>query len=782
MIRTGMYSIVMISALMGLAVISCGEDQEGPVGAVGADGEDDSFSIGKADANAGGFTACELREALEVVNESASTVTLLREEVGIHKQAAEGIVAHRIGPDGKEGTRDDDLFDDLAELDGVKFVGPVALETLIDHIASRCEQDLSKRPFIHKGTFEGQTGGGFGRNAPEFEATYTVSGATGRELYDVVNSTDSRGRTVFSRLRNNQVMEAFTYNFGVDEMPWDSDSVDAREKVPYLALSIESDRYVIDPDDDEGVRELSLGTDVFDDTYYDTRDYELLSLGMVLRGRVRWDDDTTVRRLLVQAKSASSIDERGIKTAAKVDVRTEGSRHIGTLDDDVRSGKVPWSGSPIALEPAKVVWEEMDKAGRLKDVEGFEKVMLLDPKANLRSLRSRFHFNLAGLNELDRFFENGLARVQFIVDTAQAAIDAGTVEDGDKADVEAMIAFGQGILDHSIVTERASSGLMALDPPVDTVPAFPEDFASANPANQHDLRALEIVAEATDVVFAEFEELVDDVDRDITGTRGLDGDDYVDWYITFVKFERSSLKPKRIVKPFLDRYNEAEGSADREAHIAAFNEFGKQQKDSGNGDFEDFEAADETLWGNLGQHLLFETIKTSSRMVLNAGTSSLSQWFSIARKFYVPSVFASTFSNFIIDTFDVTYFITTEEWGRIPEDKRTPANEIEGKTAFHTTLVNEVQIELTSVSPYIDRVDALQAKVDDGTATEEDRAELVGAKFILDESIRTLQVLGELKGDDIVDRLEDEGLDDLDWGPAKFSKGITALRILTDTD
>ncbi|MGH1347876.1 MAG: hypothetical protein ACRBN8_40350, partial [Nannocystales bacterium] len=56
--------------------------------------------------------------------------------VGLDARAAGGIVEHRAGPDGVEDTDDDELFDTLAELDAVPYVGDVALSRLADYAAS----------------------------------------------------------------------------------------------------------------------------------------------------------------------------------------------------------------------------------------------------------------------------------------------------------------------------------------------------------------------------------------------------------------------------------------------------------------------------------------------------------------------------------------------------------------------------------------------------------------------------------------------------------------------
>ncbi|NOY93252.1 MAG: hypothetical protein GXP55_18865 [Deltaproteobacteria bacterium] len=57
---------------------------------------------------------------------------LLDDAVALDRRAAENLVAHRDGADGVFGTRDDDLFDTLAEVDAVRWVGPSALAKLTE--------------------------------------------------------------------------------------------------------------------------------------------------------------------------------------------------------------------------------------------------------------------------------------------------------------------------------------------------------------------------------------------------------------------------------------------------------------------------------------------------------------------------------------------------------------------------------------------------------------------------------------------------------------------------
>jgi hypothetical protein len=68
---------------------------------------------------------------LALLNDPATSFTLLDDEVRLDKRAAENLIAHRDGPDGVFGSGDDDSFDDIAEVDAVPYVGPVALERLL---------------------------------------------------------------------------------------------------------------------------------------------------------------------------------------------------------------------------------------------------------------------------------------------------------------------------------------------------------------------------------------------------------------------------------------------------------------------------------------------------------------------------------------------------------------------------------------------------------------------------------------------------------------------------
>lgn len=60
---------------------------------------------------------------LALINDVEVDAEFLDVGLELDSRVATRIVAHRQGPDGVDGTEDDDLFDDLWELDDVAYVG-----------------------------------------------------------------------------------------------------------------------------------------------------------------------------------------------------------------------------------------------------------------------------------------------------------------------------------------------------------------------------------------------------------------------------------------------------------------------------------------------------------------------------------------------------------------------------------------------------------------------------------------------------------------------------------
>ncbi|MBK9034376.1 MAG: hypothetical protein IPL61_24440 [Myxococcales bacterium] len=71
---------------------------------------------------------------LRFLNSAAADVATLDDAAALDVRAARNIVAHVRGVDGALGTADDDLLGDLAELDAIPYVGPVAIDRLVAYV------------------------------------------------------------------------------------------------------------------------------------------------------------------------------------------------------------------------------------------------------------------------------------------------------------------------------------------------------------------------------------------------------------------------------------------------------------------------------------------------------------------------------------------------------------------------------------------------------------------------------------------------------------------------
>jgi hypothetical protein len=89
---------------------------------------------------------------IALINHASSTFSVLDIDVRLDRRAAKNLVAHRDGPDGTLGTADDDLFNSVAEVDRIKYVGTTAL--------ARLESYAKDKGFIKPG------GGGGGTISP----------------------------------------------------------------------------------------------------------------------------------------------------------------------------------------------------------------------------------------------------------------------------------------------------------------------------------------------------------------------------------------------------------------------------------------------------------------------------------------------------------------------------------------------------------------------------------------------------------------------------------------
>ena len=447
------------------------------------------------------------------------------------------------------------------------------------------------------------------------------------------------------------------------------------------------------------------------------------------------------------------------------------------------------TGMATWAQPFSAVREihtRLTEGDQLPEVGGHEEVLLLNPKFYVRSTRSRYHLDLVATRGMRTVYENGFERMRAIIDVANRALDGTTLSDQQRQEVETVAVMGQAILDRTLILERAQGALAEVDPnqtfTVDTL-TEPTDLTSSS-RTFVDLEVNRVIAETTNEVLHEWADAVDEVDRIMTGTEDRAGRDYVDPFVAWCNEITPTLAINQIVMPYLDVWRSIEGGAvdELDAQISAFNHYLATQQAAEDSDFEGLEPLTRDSWAALGRYLEYKTVKIGHRMVEAAGTMALSFWFESARRFYIPNS-SRPWGNFIIDTTDFSEMVTREEWDSIPEDQRAIDVPLDPAKVFHTTLVNEVQIELGMEEPYVARIAELRALVDEGTATPEDEAALEGARFVFDTMRASLTTIAELKGDEILDRLEREGAPtDISWGPAEHSKGITGMLILADMD
>jgi len=123
-----MLPLALIAAL-GLPVTACVSNQSSP---------DDINSVGVGGGKADGeeFSDCELDAVVVYLNSGPSAEQLA--EAGVHTAAANSLAAHLAGEDGEPGTEDDNTFENIAAVDEIDFVGPVAMQQLVAIVADEC--------------------------------------------------------------------------------------------------------------------------------------------------------------------------------------------------------------------------------------------------------------------------------------------------------------------------------------------------------------------------------------------------------------------------------------------------------------------------------------------------------------------------------------------------------------------------------------------------------------------------------------------------------------------
>ena len=119
-----------VLALAVAAATGCVADDSTPDGI-----DEPGITDGKADGTE--LTDCEKQAIVDYLNSGKTAAELT--EAGVHTRAADNLTKHRDGADGRFGSEDDNLFDDIDEVDGVSYVGPVAFRALHETTAATCE-------------------------------------------------------------------------------------------------------------------------------------------------------------------------------------------------------------------------------------------------------------------------------------------------------------------------------------------------------------------------------------------------------------------------------------------------------------------------------------------------------------------------------------------------------------------------------------------------------------------------------------------------------------------
>ncbi|MEZ6184308.1 MAG: hypothetical protein R3F62_04760 [Planctomycetota bacterium] len=589
--------------------------------------------------------------------------------------------------------------------------------------------------FMHEGTFDGSGGSGWARDDVELEAAMTVTGIGGEALFAELMDRDQRG---FKRVRRTAALEGMSLGFDLDEIPWSGDAHDVREGripdarsrtvEPYVWLTIESDKFPIDPE--RGRRRLELGTDVMDDIYYDTDDFLLFAQSMSVRARKRWDSATEMRRLLIALKRERGVDSFGIKRAAKTDVRRDSPSPdaINGLHEAVERGHDSWSNAPAV--PLRRVYTTLRNMGLLRSSPTYTNVLAIEPKAFLRSVRSRYHLNEVSLSKLREVRDLASERLRALVAMAREARLQNAVPAEHLAALGAFEAKAQAFLDGGLVGERAGAELEALGEalpldPTTLTALMAADAPLGSTSDLADLAAREPELLKRKVVAHTIHDLLHELAGDLddgTGaslrrviTRALDPtdeqEDHVEYFTLYARAQNPDLNRIRTLDRFVELHEGMLGDAQA---VAAYNAYGQEQRAQGNRDFRRFEPLSQQAFDELRFMLRNEQVRIWIRQIEAGGSCALGLWFDEAREFYIPASSRST-GNFLIDTMDFAAMYPADVFGDLPQAEQTAAVDMSvspyREQLLGASLVNEVQIELTNGGAYTDRLKELKSLI-----------------------------------------------------------------------
>lgn len=575
-------------------------------------------------------------------------------------------------------------------------------------------------PFIDATTFAGSRQK-TDRNSLEFESVRRIGGLDKNDLIGLLRA-ETNGTPAVNRMRKAKDAEAFTVGYNglsMDQMRWDSDAHRVREANPHVSFVVEGGRLQLD--ERSGLHEVSLGTDYNEDTYYDTKDYSLLKNEMSIRGRVRRDDPNPdpsgVRRVLIQSKVGSAVDENGMKSAAKVDIRKDSpsAADIDGLDEAIRSGKSDWGwGMNRPKEPVEalaVVYDGLKEKGALQDIGENKGVLLLEEKSHVRSTRSRFHLNESNRQSTtDLFQKAGEPKIREVLDLVKGSNLAAP-------EAQKLTDLGQKILDKSLFVERCKDHLIALDPSLAQTGVTAETIKKLwpdQPVTSDKLEAAkrDVVAKAIKGAYDEFSASFDGQRRDIAGARGREVRDLdlSKEVIGFLKEKHPEMKSIQTVGPFLQKYDQIVAGSGKDAFLS---EFGTWAAGKGKPALQQASDKDAALSG-MRKHLVNEHLDILHRQIESSGTMAKTLSFDNFRKAYAGN--ERGYGNFIIDTFDISEFYTPEAWKNLSPEEKSGAKPVDPNKMFHAMVVNEVQIELGYEKPFVAAINKAKASLNQAKA------------------------------------------------------------------
>lgn len=161
-------------------------------------------------------------------------------------------------------------------------------------------------------------------------------------------------------------------------------------------------------------------------------------------------------------------------------------------------------------------------------------------------------------------------------------------------------------------------------------------------------------------------------------------------------------------------------------------------------------------------------VRDKIRQIEASGSMALALWMRSAEKFMLNRNFVP-FGNFFIDTFDFSQMLNIDDFKKMSNAEvrwQTPFDRsVNIHKASAATIVNEVQIELTQISPYIQIA----------AGSDKDRSDL--AKFVLQQYGKAQESLAERRFERLKDATEKLNIKNLRWVNATESKGQVAIEM-----